>query len=137
MIGKSLQAVRKAAGFKSAKAFAEHMNIETSRYTEYEQGRVSFSYETAWQLADALQCSMDELGGREWPPGGAPALSADERGLVDSYRKMDPPDRDKLRGVADTFVIASEKDGASAGRNLDGAGVPAVTEAARFPKLRK
>lgn len=69
-IGKHLQSMRKNAGFKSAKSFAEHLGISVSAYTEYEQGRCSFTYEQAWEFADALGCTLDELGGRT-PPSGA------------------------------------------------------------------
>ena len=111
-IGRNLQALRKRAGYRSAAAFAEVLGIKVGTYTSYEQGEAAFSYETAWDLADVLGCSLDELGGREWPPGGAQALTGEERNLVDSYRRMDPPDREKLQGVAETFVVASEKDSA-------------------------
>lgn len=121
-VGKALQLARKAAGFRSAKAFAEYAGLNPGTYTNYEQGDRAFSYEQAWLMADALGCSLDELGGREWPPGGDSALSGDERGLVESYRRMDPPDRDKLRGVAETFVVASEKDGQGQAADV---GVPA------------
>ena len=67
-IGKNLQATRKSAGFKSAKAFAESVGMSASAYTEYEQGRRSFTYEQAWQFADALGCTLDEVGGRTPPP---------------------------------------------------------------------
>ena len=66
-VGKRLQAARKAAGFKSAKAFAEHLGIPVSKYTEYEQGRYGFTFEQAWQFADVLNCTLDELGGRDAP----------------------------------------------------------------------
>lgn len=84
-IGKSLQGARKAAGFKSARAFAEHMGIPASAYTEYEQGRNGFSYEQAWEFADALGCTLDEVGGREFP---GESLSADEETLVSTFRSV-------------------------------------------------
>ena len=121
-IGRHLQLLRKEAGFKSAASFANEIGIKPGTYTSYEQGEAAISYERAWDIADALGCTLDELGGRVWPPGGPPDLSADERGLVDSYRRMDPPDREKLKGVADTFVVASEKDGAGALRDVERAG---------------
>lgn len=67
-IGKNLQRLRKAAGFKSAKAFAAYMNLNESTYTDYEQGRGMFSYELAWKFADALNCTLDAIGGRVPPP---------------------------------------------------------------------
>ena len=83
--------------------------MKTSAYTEYEQGRRSFTYEQAWMMADALECSMDELGGREWPPGGQGAPYApEERALVDDYRRMEPEDRETITRTAHTFALAGE-----------------------------
>lgn len=64
-VGASLQRIRKAAGFKSARSFAEHIKMNPQTYTDYEQGKSMFSYERAWTIADALNCSLDELGGRK------------------------------------------------------------------------
>lgn len=97
-VGKHLQAARKAAGFKSAKAFAEHIGHSPSAYTEYEQGRRMFSYEQAWEFADALGCTLDALGGRKPPerayndPGQA-ALNA-------SYENMNKNGKETLTAVA-------------------------------------
>lgn len=66
-IGKNLQQRRKAAGFKSAKAFASYMGINPNTYTDYEQGKSCFSYEQAWEFADVLGCTLDEIGGRSAP----------------------------------------------------------------------
>lgn len=63
-----LQEVRKKAGFKSARAFAEHIGMPVATYTDYEQGRRSFTLEKALEFADALGCSLDELAGREVTP---------------------------------------------------------------------
>lgn len=62
----NLQKMRKRAGYKSAKAFADAMGISKDTYTGYEQGRISFTVEKAWEFADALGCSLDELAGRSW-----------------------------------------------------------------------
>ena len=60
----NLQALRKAAGFKSAKAFAHHIGMNVNTYTDYEQGRRMFALDQAWEFADALGCTLDELAGR-------------------------------------------------------------------------
>ena len=61
-----LQELRKAAGFKSARAFADHYGINLNTYTGYEQGK-PFSLEQAWAFADFFDCTLDELAGRERP----------------------------------------------------------------------
>ena len=62
-----LQELRKKAGWKSAKAYAEHMGMNVSTYTDYEQGRISMPLERAWAIADDLGVSLDELMGRTPP----------------------------------------------------------------------
>lgn len=83
-LGKRLRALRKRAGFRSAKAFAEYAGFTTTGYAEFEQGRSRLTYEKAWKIADALGISLDELGGREWPPSGAVA-DPRRQAMLDSY----------------------------------------------------
>ncbi len=66
-IGKSLQNRRKGAGFSSAGKFAAHMEISTDTYTGYEQGRIALPLDKAWEFADELNCTLDELVGRDFP----------------------------------------------------------------------
>lgn len=87
MIGKSLQTVRKAAGFKSAKAFAQQMGYNVGTYTNWEQGKQIFSFEQAWEMADALGCTLDELGGRAH--ARQDTVPDDERRLLEAYRASD------------------------------------------------
>ena len=67
-IGSSIRAKRKAAGYKSADGFAKEIGISLSRYYEYEQGRVALPFDVAWTIADALNCTLDAIGGRVPPP---------------------------------------------------------------------
>ena len=106
-VGKNLQRLRKAAGFSSAVAFAEKVGINKNTYTQYEQGISGLSYERAWELADALECSLDELGGREWP-GEQQALSAEEQQLVSDYRRIDESDQPALLTTASTMAYAGD-----------------------------
>ena len=102
-IGKHLQQLRKGLGFRSAKAFAKSVGINPGTYTSYEQGERSFTYETAWDIADALGCSLDELGGRKWPQGKSRALTGEEASLLDSYRAATPRERYALIATAEAF----------------------------------
>lgn len=106
-IGKHLQVMRKEAGFKSAKAFAEHMGMSVSAYTEYEQGRRSFSYETAWDIADALDCTLDALGGRT-----PPARDYDDHRqqvLNHAYGMLDDRSKGELAGLATTMTADASR----------------------------
>lgn len=62
-----LQDIRKAKGFRSAKEFAEHIGMNVGSYTNYEQGVRNLTLEKAWEFADILDCSLDELAGRSRP----------------------------------------------------------------------
>ena len=88
-IGKALQAARRSAGFKSAKAFAEHMQYNVGTYTNWEQGKQMFSLEQAYEMANALGCTLDELGGRTYPHENEHALTAEEKRILDAYRSAD------------------------------------------------
>ena len=93
-LGERLRMLRKEAGFRSAKAFAESAGFTTTGYTEYEQGRRGLSYENAWKIADALGISLDELGGRQWPPEGASAPEPGEASLISAYRDLSDEGRE-------------------------------------------
>lgn len=80
-----LQAMRKRAGYKSAKAFADAMGMNPATYTDYEQGRRAFTLEKAWEFADVLECSLDELAGRRWPPDDLTSIDPRRRTLIESY----------------------------------------------------
>lgn len=41
---------------------------DPSTVGRHENGETCMDYETAWDLADLYGISLDELGGREWPP---------------------------------------------------------------------
>lgn len=101
-IGNSIKAKRKTAGFRSAKSFADHVGIPPSAYTEYEQGRRNLSFERAWQIADALGCTLDELGGRDFSPPGDAALFADpyQAELHECYEASTPEGRSVILGTA-------------------------------------
>lgn len=94
---RTLQRLRREAGYRSAKDFAETFGIPTSTYTRYERAGdgadCGIPLPAAWQIADALGCSIDLVVGREdidGPKSGGiqsryDALGAEGRALVDSY----------------------------------------------------
>lgn len=119
----NLQTMRKRAGFKSAKAFAEHVGISKDTYTGYEQGRIQLTLERAWEFADELHCTLDELAGRDFRASShddyADALQTE---LNECYVKMNESARSTLVDTARMMSAAPEarivKDGE---QRMDGA----------------
>ena len=107
-IGKSLQGVRKSAGFKSARSFAEHMGFNIGTYTNWEQGKQLFSFEQAWEMADELDCTLDELGGRVVPHAVDDPHEAE---LVERYRTLNGRDKAVLTQLAETLSRDADADG--------------------------
>ena len=121
-LGKRLRMLRKKAGFRSAKAFAEFAGFTTTGYAEFEQGRRRLTYEKAWKIADALGISLDELGGRQWPPEGASASDPMREELVRCYDASTAENRHSLVVAARNAALAS---GEAAERGADQEGVSA------------
>lgn len=92
-----LQRIRKQRGFKSARAFADHIGMNPHTYTDYEQGRRTFTLESAWEFADALNCTLDELAGREFHA----EVYADQRQAVlnDDYAHLSDAGKDAACGA--------------------------------------
>ena len=94
---RTLQRLRREAGYRSAKEFAEALGIPGSTYARYERAGdgadCSIPLPAAWQIADKLGCSIDLVIGREDidapdPEGIQPrydSLSPEGSALVDSY----------------------------------------------------
>lgn len=98
-----LQAMRKRAGYKSAKAFADHIGMPVGTYTDYEQGRRMFTLERAWEFADALDCTLDELAGRK-PPGGANGCDPTLKRIADNFESMNSTGRERLAEQAEMMA---------------------------------
>ena len=66
---RTLQRMRREAGFRSAKDFAERVGIPISTYARYERAgdgpECGIPLPSAWAIADALGCSIDLVVGRE------------------------------------------------------------------------
>lgn len=76
---KTLQDLRREAGYKSAKDFAEAVGISESSYSRYEANPENINMKAAIKLADFLGCSLDMIMGRE------PVTIEDMRGDVQKF----------------------------------------------------
>ncbi|WP_297034028.1 helix-turn-helix domain-containing protein [uncultured Enorma sp.] len=66
---RTLQRLRREAGYRSAKEFAEALGIPSSTYARYERAGdgadCGIPLPAAWQIADKLGCSIDLVVGHE------------------------------------------------------------------------
>lgn len=95
--GSNLQAARKAAGYKSAKAFATENGFNPGTYTAHEQGQRNMTLEQAWQYADKLGCSLDAIVGVRTPIAYDDPAKAE---LNDCYDACSPERRERLLDAA-------------------------------------
>ena len=93
---KTLQGLRREAGYRSAREFAERLGIPAPTYARYERQPdtpdTKIPMGAAWRIADALGCTIDLVVGREREEGeGArvqrmyDALTPGSRERVDEY----------------------------------------------------
>lgn len=104
-----LQELRVAAGYKSAREFAEKCGMSVRTYTNYEQGTTCLTLEKAWKFADILRCSLDELAGRTPPPTN-PQQSASESELLQHFAQCNKARREAVLTVLADCALASMMD---------------------------
>ncbi len=60
-----LMQLRKKAGYRSRSAFADVLGISERKLKAWEVRETRITFEDACMIADALECSLDELAGRD------------------------------------------------------------------------
>lgn len=82
-----LMQLRKKAGYKNRDDFADKISVNRRTYKSWESGEVNMNFPQACMVADALNCSLDELAGRS-----APNKLTDpyEHELIENYRASNP-----------------------------------------------
>ena len=91
----SLQNLRKEAGYRTAKDFAEAVDIPAPTYTRYEQEPAKIPIERAWIIADFLGCTIDAVVGR------TPIKPSEMRGPV---QRVYDALSDKNKGLLDDYL---------------------------------
>lgn len=94
---RTLQRLRRLAGFSSAKDFAAEVGIPETTYARYERApetpQCGIPMANAWAIADRLGCSIDLVVGREDIDKPRPltiddrarALTRESRRMLDDY----------------------------------------------------
>ncbi len=75
----TLAEIRKEAGYRSARAFAEELGVPTATYSRYELTPDKIPMQAAWRIADFLGCPIDTVVGRAAP------LADNQRGEVQRW----------------------------------------------------
>lgn len=82
----------------SQQAMANELGIPVRRYGSWERGERNLNLEDAARIADVLECTLDELAGREWPhPDYADPRQTQ---LNDCFEGMNDAGKDTLTQVA-------------------------------------
>lgn len=107
-----LKEIRTAAGYPTARDFAEKHGIAYDTYTSYESGKRNLSLAKAWELADILGCTLDEIAGRE--PQGNDSDDLLKQWLIDSYEQCTTERKRRLVEFAsDQASMSMNQDDAS------------------------
>lgn len=86
-----LKRIRDLRGY-TQEEMASMLGIKVSRYGTWERGERMMSFSQACDVADLLECTLDELGGRDWPDDERyldprqEALNAEFALLDDAYK---------------------------------------------------
>lgn len=93
-----LQKLRKKAGYKTQEAFAEAYGMNPRTYGSWERGEVELSLAIAFQLTEFLECTLDELVGRDAP--SPQYADPRQRALNNCYENMNADGKETLVKVA-------------------------------------
>lgn len=109
-MARSIQDLRRERGYRNAREFADALGISASSMSRYEKQPSSIPMHSAWAMADALGCSIDEVVGHESVTSAAgglqgfyDALLPESRALMDEFidfvRMHDERERQRRRSV--------------------------------------
>ena len=111
-MAKSIKDLREEKGFRSAKEFSSALGIAASSMSRYDRQPDIIPIKHAWAMADLLECSIDEVVGREHVTSGVSGLQEiydgllpENRGLVDEFiefvQAKDAKARQQMRAEED------------------------------------
>lgn len=114
-----LMKLRKEAGFKSRKALADALGDDYSerRIKSWEDGVRMLSLKQACDIADLLDCTLDELAGRDFQP--AAYSDPRQQALNYSYSLLDEKSKGELSGLAATMTADPSRLAAKSGQGVE------------------
>lgn len=107
----NLKSLREATGL-SVNQMSSKLGVKADTYRKWESEANAIPLARAWECADVLHCSLDELAGRE-----KSVLSAEESELLRLFRSTDARGRETILNAAhgqEGETGASEKDSLTA-----------------------
>ncbi len=100
-----LQELRKAAGYKTQREFAERLGIKERKYASWEREEVALTLEDACACAKALGCSVGDLC--EWRDDDDELEDTRLTELNDSFAALSDSGKDSALGAV-KGILASE-----------------------------
>ena len=97
-----LERLRKQAGYKSRKQFADALGTNERQIKAWECLERKLRLEDACDIADLLHCTLDELAGRDLKP--VEFSDPRQQSLNHSYSLLDDKSKSDLVGIASTFT---------------------------------
>jgi len=87
-MAKTIQELRREKGYRSAREFADALGISPSSMSRYDKDPETIPVKVAWAMADALDCSIDEIVGRDHVTAGVSHMQDFYDGLLPETRLL-------------------------------------------------
>jgi transcriptional regulator with XRE-family HTH domain len=76
-MAKSIRDLRRENGFRNSREFADALGVSPSSMSRYDKDPMLIPVKVAWEMADLLGCSIDEVLGRKCVTSGKSQLQED------------------------------------------------------------
>lgn len=97
-----LQRIRKRAGYNQQE-MSDLLGVKKRTYGSWEREEVMMSLEQAYNVTEVLDCTLDELVGRQPPKPGSYA-DANQQRLNNYYESLNEKSKDDLVGFVRSFA---------------------------------
>lgn len=116
-----LERIRKKAGYRSRKSFADAFGSNERQIKAWECGERKLRLEDACDIADFLHCTLDELAGRDFSP--ADYSDPRQQALNHCYGMLDDRSKGELAGLATTMTADASRLAVKSGQDPEDLGL--------------